>query len=137
MRLIIFFSILFLSCAQNPIDFKIIVDSNDQILTKNSNIKLSLSEVVSEGEYSINFFLNDKAVESSINLKSAKLGTNEIVAEIINSKSNLTVSKKIDVYTSTPPSLYSYKIINEYMHDISSYTQGLEFHNGFLYESQV
>ena len=59
MRLIIFLSILFFSCGQNHIDYKIIVDSNDQILTKNSNIKLSLSEVVSEGESSVNFFLND------------------------------------------------------------------------------
>ena len=135
MRLIIFLSILFFSCGQNHIDYKIIVDSNDEILTKNSNIKLSLNEAISEGESSVNFFLNDKPIESNINLKSAKLGKNEIVAEIINSKSNFTVSKKIDVYTSTPPSLYSYKIINEYFHDISSYTQGLEFHNGFLYES--
>ncbi len=135
MRLVIFLSILVFSCGQNPIEYNIVIDSNDQILTKNSNIKLSLSEVVSEGESSVNFFLNDKPIESNINLKSAKLGTNEIVAEIINSKSNFTVSKKIDVYTSTPPSLYSYKIINEYYHDISSYTQGLEFHNGFLYES--
>ena len=31
--------------------------------------------------------------------------------------------------------MYSYKIINEYPHDIRSYTQGLEFHNGELYES--
>ena len=27
------------------------------------------------------------------------------------------------------------KIINEYLHDISSYTHGLEFYKGFLYES--
>ena len=135
MRLIIFYSILFLSCSQNPLDYKIIVESDDQILTKNSNIKLSLSEVTNESKFTVNFFLNEKAIESNINLKSAKLGTNEIVAQIINSKSNFKISKRIDVYASTPPILYSYRIINEYSHDISSYTQGLEFHNGFLYES--
>ena len=91
MRLIIFLSILFFSCGQNHIDYKIIVDSNDDILTKNSNIKLSLNEAISEGESSVNFFLNDKPIESNINLKSAKLGTNEILAEIINSKSNKMV----------------------------------------------
>ena len=37
MRLIIFLSILFFSCGQNHIDYKIIVDSNDEILTKNFN----------------------------------------------------------------------------------------------------
>ena len=50
MRLIIFLSILFFSCGQNPIEYNIVIDSNDQILTKNSNIILSLSEVTSEGE---------------------------------------------------------------------------------------
>ena len=31
--------------------------------------------------------------------------------------------------------IFYYKIINTYPHDINSYTQGLEFNNGFLYES--
>jgi glutaminyl-peptide cyclotransferase len=30
---------------------------------------------------------------------------------------------------------YSYKILNTYPHDISSYTEGLVFHDGYLYES--
>ena len=60
MRLIVLLSILFFSCGQNPIDYKIIIDSNDQILTKNSNIKLSLSEVINESESSVNFFLKFK-----------------------------------------------------------------------------
>ena len=29
---------------------------------------------------------------------------------------------------------YSFKIVNTYPHDMSAYTQGLVFHNGFLYE---
>lgn len=33
------------------------------------------------------------------------------------------------------PTVYSYEIINVYPHDINAYTQGLEFYNGFLYES--
>ena len=34
-----------------------------------------------------------------------------------------------------PPAIYDYKIINTYPHDKNAYTQGLEIHNGFLYES--
>jgi glutamine cyclotransferase len=30
--------------------------------------------------------------------------------------------------------IYDYKIVNRYPHNITSFTQGLEFHNGFLYE---
>ena len=29
---------------------------------------------------------------------------------------------------------YTYKIVNAYPHDRSAFTQGLEFHDGFLYE---
>ena len=43
------------------------------------------------------------------------------------------------IFFVTLPSLaqvpvYGYKIINSYPHNITSFTQGLEFHNGFLYE---
>ena len=33
------------------------------------------------------------------------------------------------------PKIYTYEIVNTYPHDITSYTQGLEFYNGDLYES--
>tara|TARA_B100000886_G_scaffold82426_1_gene53692 strand:- start:359 stop:1372 length:1014 start_codon:yes stop_codon:yes gene_type:complete len=135
MRLILFFSILVISCGTNSLDYKIIIDSSDQILTKNSNIKLSVSEIDNKNDVSISFFLNDQVIDSNTNLNLARLGANEIVAEIIDSESNYIISKKIDIYNAYPPDLYSYKIINEYSHDISSYTQGLEFYDGFLYES--
>ena len=35
---------------------------------------------------------------------------------------------------SADPPEYTYKVINAYPHDRSAFTQGLEFHNGFLYE---
>ena len=54
MRLVIFLSILVFSCGQNPIDYNIVIDSNDQILTKNSNIKLSLNEIVNKINKSLN-----------------------------------------------------------------------------------
>lgn len=43
------------------------------------------------------------------------------------------------IFFVTLPSLaqvpvYGYKIINSYPHNITSFTQGLEFHNGFIYE---
>ncbi len=135
MRLILFFSILVISCGTNSLDYKIIIDSSDQILTKNSNIKLSVSEIDNKNDVSISFFLNDQVIDSNTNLNLARLGANEIVAEIIDSESSYIISKKIDIYNAYPPDLYSYKIINEYSHDISSYTQGLEFYDGFLYES--
>ena len=34
-----------------------------------------------------------------------------------------------------PPIYYTYKVVKTYPHDTSSFTEGLELHNGFLYES--
>jgi len=33
------------------------------------------------------------------------------------------------------PKQYTYKVVKSYPHDVNAYTQGLFFHNGFLYES--
>ncbi|MFN2500653.1 MAG: glutaminyl-peptide cyclotransferase [Pyrinomonadaceae bacterium] len=34
-----------------------------------------------------------------------------------------------------PPPVYGYEVVNSYPHDPNAFTQGLFFHNGFLYES--
>ncbi|MDZ7613693.1 MAG: glutaminyl-peptide cyclotransferase [Flavobacteriaceae bacterium] len=35
----------------------------------------------------------------------------------------------------SPPVIYDYEVINEYPHDPLAFTQGLEIHNGYFYES--
>lgn len=65
-----------------------------------------------------------------------KFGANKIKASFNLNNKEFTISKTINIYSLISPKLYSYKIINEYDHDISSYTQGLEFDDDFnLYES--
>ncbi|MFA9371069.1 MAG: glutaminyl-peptide cyclotransferase [Labilibaculum antarcticum] len=44
------------------------------------------------------------------------------------------VSTFVNLKTNIPPAEYSYEIINEFPHDRGSYTQGLFYHEGFLYE---
>lgn len=44
------------------------------------------------------------------------------------------VSTFVNLKTNLPPVEYSYEIINEFPHDRGSYTQGLFYHEGFLYE---
>ena len=39
------------------------------------------------------------------------------------------------IFDEEEPIIYKYEILNEYPHDISSYTQGLEFYKEFLFES--
>ena len=40
-----------------------------------------------------------------------------------------------EIFPTEKAAIYGYKIINTYPHDSTAYTQGLEFHNGFLYET--
>ena len=41
----------------------------------------------------------------------------------------------IEILADAPPAIYTFKVINSYPHDKTAYTQGLEIHDGFLYES--
>jgi glutamine cyclotransferase len=43
-------------------------------------------------------------------------------------------SQQITFLSDLVPELYSYRVINEFIHDPSAYTQGLEFVDGWLYE---
>ena len=53
-------------------------------------------------------------------------------------KNTTSISKEFTIYSSEKPSLYTYEIINEYSHEITSYTQGLEFdNNGIFLKAQV
>ena len=79
--------------------------------------------------------VNDKIVSDKISFKNFKLGKQTIEATVYFNDSKQSTSKKITVLNNIPPKVYSYKIVNEYPHDMTSYTQGLEFHNGELYES--
>ncbi len=44
-------------------------------------------------------------------------------------------NNSFEVFANVKPTIYSYKIINSYPHDKEAYTQGLEYYNGFLYET--
>lgn len=52
---------------------------------------------------------------------------------VINSQ--IVHQKKIVIYAKNSPKIYTYRIVNEYPHDLQAFTQGLEFHNDTLYES--
>lgn len=47
---------------------------------------------------------------------------------------NNSRTKTFSVVSDVSPKKYSFQIVNNYPHLTKSYTQGLEFHNGFLYE---
>jgi glutaminyl-peptide cyclotransferase len=79
---------------------------------------------------------NTKELEFTVNdIELNKLGNNKLMvnAEKTDGLKN-TRSKIITVVSDIQPQELSYRVINNYPHLKSSYTQGLEFYNGYLYE---
>ena len=91
---------------------------------------------------SVVYTIDGKRVGSAVqtkdfapNVTNTKLGKRTIEATVYYNNTSQTVSKQLTFLSSEKPTLYTYKIVNEYPHDIKAYTQGLEFKNDTLYES--
>ena len=128
--------IVFISCSNENQIYEISVSSESEIFNKESKVSLDikLNNFLIKVE-DLKFFINGKKVSKVTNLSIAKLGSNSIKAQFTHNNQKKILIKNIDVYNTDQPNLYSYEIIGEYPHDISLYTQGLEFKNNILYES--
>ena len=65
-------------------------------------------------------------------LQQCLLGEKLIKAKVFYDVQFEVALKKVIVVNSEAPKLYTYEIVNTYPHDITSYTQGLEFYKGTL-----
>jgi glutamine cyclotransferase len=89
---------------------------------------------------SIHFFVNGKRVASEgneITFSTSDLGVGKFTVSALVFYPEKTKKKNnsIEILSNVAPASYKYKLINTYPHDKNAYTQGLEFHNGFLYET--
>lgn len=124
-----------MSCSNEIETFDILIESDDKILNKQSEIKLALTLNGKVTNYDFESYLNKIKIENITKLSESKFGSNIIEVKFIHNDKERNISKSIDIYSDSSPKLFDYKILNIYDHDISSYTQGLEFHNDILYES--
>lgn len=91
---------------------------------------------------SIVYFLDSLRFESkkdssAITMKTdtMRLGPRGITAKLYQSGKSQDVSTNIVVLAPKAPEAYTYKLIKEYPHDTSSFTEGLLYQDGYLYES--
>lgn len=107
----------------------------------NDKVTISLTEENNNPFEKVTFFVNGKEVSSekssfSLDTKDYGVGKFMISAMVKYGKEkSKRVNNSIEILANTAPSIYTYKVINTYPHDPKAYTQGLEYHNGFLYES--
>lgn len=73
--------------------------------------------------------------DGSIPLTEVKMGNRNLSAAVVSEGETYELNKTVKVVASKPPTLYTYRILETYPHDINAYTQGLEFKGDTLYES--
>ena len=98
-------------------------------------LKLSVNNPKKLNIKDVSYQLDGKSITTNAILNDITLGEKIITAIVKYDDETETLTKAIKVFNNIIPPIYKYEIVNTYPHDITSYTQGLEFYNGELYES--
>ena len=132
-------TILLASCGSNSeqksSNFSISTDAKKNTLTISETLNLSINNLKNLPIDSVVYTLNGEKIQASSNLTNAKLGRHSVNATVYYDGKSESTSTSIVILNNEQPKIYSFNVLNEYPHDITSYTQGLEFYNGHLYES--
>ncbi|TKC07558.1 glutaminyl-peptide cyclotransferase [Pedobacter frigoris] len=138
-------SILFISSCKDQagssaIGFKL--PEQYQSVALGEDVKVELDVPKDANITSATYLLDGKVVATKNNAESVlfkttgqSVGIKVITAIVGNEDKTDTLTTNIELRSNVKPELYGYKIIKTYPHDTSSYTQGLEYHNGRLLES--
>ncbi|OBQ56569.1 glutaminyl-peptide cyclotransferase [Tamlana sp. s12] len=116
-------------------DFSIITNALKGNISNQKTLKLDLENKKGHTIDSVSYKLDGISVPESFSLENKKLGKHTIEATVYFNGEKQTTTSVVTILNHELPKVYTYKIINEYPHDITSYTQGLEFYNDTLYES--
>lgn len=115
--------------------FLIQTNANKNVISNTDTLKLSLSNLSNKKIDSVNYVMNNSPVADIFSLQNSSLGEKMIKAEVFYDGKKEVALQKVIVVNGSTPKLYTYELLNTYPHDITSYTQGLEFYKGVLYES--
>ena len=115
--------------------FLIQTNANKNVISNTDTLKLSISNPSNKKIDSVNYVMNNSPVAGIFSLQNSSLGEKMIKAEVFYGGKKEVALQKVIVVNGSTPKLYTYELLNTYPHDITSYTQGLEFYKGVLYES--
>ncbi|WP_338419694.1 glutaminyl-peptide cyclotransferase [Winogradskyella wandonensis] len=124
-----------MNCASEKPFFSVKTSAKNNTIKLGSTVKLSLNNPEGVNINSVVYKLNGEIVSETLSLKNVKLGKQDLIAEVISGNDTVIAKSNLIVLNNKRPDLYTYEIVNTYPHDPTSYTQGLEFYKGELYES--
>ncbi|MFD1064269.1 glutaminyl-peptide cyclotransferase [Winogradskyella litorisediminis] len=128
-------AVFLLNCGSEKPQLSIKTSAKNNTAIVGESVKLSLNNPDGVSINSITYLLEGEKVSENLSLKNVKLGKQDLVAEVISGNDTIIAESKLIVLNDKRPELYTFEIINTYPHDPTSYTQGLEFYKGELYES--
>lgn len=131
--------LLLWTCGDNPngkkSSFSISIDAKNNTIALGETVNLSIDNPKNKTIDRITFKINSKEIPENFKVTDLPLGVHPITATITYNGTTEDITTNLTVLNNVAPKIYGYKILNEYPHDITSYTQGLEFHENLLYES--
>lgn len=131
------FFLLFLTSCNKAYKFSLEIPKKT---TLDKTITATLQEENNQEIDSVQFFINGAKVTSTTNTTSIATSNYGIGKHVISALAfypgkTKKVNNSFEVYPTTKPAIYNFEIVNTYPHDTNAYTQGLEYYNGYLYET--
>ena len=124
----------------SSIGFKTPEQGKEYVLGQDVRLELDVPE--GETVSAVTYMLDDKVLGSQANAQpftfksqDLSLGYKLVSAIITHQAQKDTATVNIVFKSPVKPALYSYQVVNTFPHDTTSYTQGLEYHNGRFLES--
>ncbi|MBA6156458.1 glutaminyl-peptide cyclotransferase [Tenacibaculum sp. S7007] len=125
------------SCSDAGYKFKLNT-SKKTTLGKKAAIKfeqLKGDKIDSVQIYVDNKRVNKNETSVAINTADFGVGKHSVTALAFYPNKSKKINNSIEILAKEAPAVYSYKIVNTFPHDKDAYTQGLEYKDGFLYET--
>jgi len=137
--IILALTLLIIACGSNnspkKSDFSINTNTTGNSISLGETLKPTIVNSKNHTITSVSYTLSGETISENELLDTEKLGKQTIEATISYNNKKEVVKQDIVILNNEKPKVYKFNIIKEYPHDITSYTQGLEFYNGKLYES--
>jgi len=111
--------------------------SSPKTIKVNEKLAISVSEKNNKPIDSVVYFIDGKRLNdhTSVDIATSKLGKHAISATVFFGNEQKKLTNTIYYLADHLAEIYTYEIINTYPHDPKAFTQGLEYHDGYLYET--
>lgn len=128
------FVLILMKCggSKSP-NFKILTGAKNNKAVSGDTLQLKLNKTFEAA--TVKYFLNNQQIAEDHVLTNEPLGVHTVKAVVSQGETTFEKTTTLTLLASAPPKLFTYELIATYPHDITAYTQGLEFDGEVLYES--